>query len=248
MLPYWILTDIWCIDSPIDRFTERHTYLDLDDIAYRDLGREEERTSSRSNKERDISSPTPTPPANVPGMAPGTMQQGMPVPQPPPGHTGGFPPNVPNPLASGVAPPGAGPLNPYQQRAPRDFSPHRAGPPSLDGNDDKRRGGRGPPVPPLPLNKRRRSPSPPGRRGNFGPDRRRPVSPARVGPGRATPTDDFPEAIPWLMAQLPSKTVFAGEEQPPCWHTPAGADISIILVSARTNSRLATPFAPPHDD
>jgi hypothetical protein len=69
------------------------------------------------------------------------------------------------------------------------------GPPSVDGSvdNDRRRGGRG-------GNKRRRSPSPPARRG-------RRASPPRVS--RHTPPDDFPEGIPWLMSQLPSKTVFA---------------------------------------
>ena len=188
-------TDVSMLDPAIERFTQRHTYLDLDDIAYRELGKDED--ERLGPKKRDDSSPTP--PRALPMQLPSQQQQqlqqqNMPMPPqmmqngPPMSMQQGPPPPMPDPWG----------------RNNRDFSPGR-GPPSMDGSvdNDRRRGGRGGPS----AIKRRRSPSPPARG-----RQRRANSPPRIS--RHTPPDDFPEAVPWLMSLLPSKTVFAGEARP----------------------------------
>ncbi|KAK9897245.1 Suf-domain-containing protein [Cystobasidium minutum MCA 4210] len=192
----------------IDRFVERHTYLDLDDMAYVELGEEDQDSSSTPKKQPQ--SPSPPPQQQAPPMMPMPGVQQVPMPGGPP-MPAQMPPQMPphmqhQPGQNGNAPP----MMPPQQGPPQIEAWGRnmnnnayPAPSSVDGSadNDRRRnagnnaaGGRG-------GNKRRRSPSPPSRRG------RRGNSPPRVS--RHTPPDDFPEGIPWLMSQLASKTVFA---------------------------------------
>lgn len=177
-------------------------------MAYIELGADD-RDSVRQTRPK---SPSPPPAAvKVEAPLPSQPQQAIPLQM--------AMPNLPGPSGQFGAMPGAPgqniPIAPPQQFGQqfndnfgRNFngSPQQ-GPPSIDGSvDDQRRrsgGGRGMQnnMGNNNNNKRRRSPSPLGRRG------RRPNSPPRVS--RHTPPDNFPEGIPWLLSQLPSKTVFA---------------------------------------
>lgn len=213
------LAEIYPDEPAISRFTERHSYLDLDDIAYRDLGQDDNEV--RGGKKEAMSPPPgmqpgfgqmPNQPPMQGGMPPYQQQQGPPMMQP----QSVMPHQQPGFGAPGQPPPFGGPGGPGQQfpGPGSNYSGDYRQSPSVDG-DSRRGGGLGgrngalPPQQFAAQNKRRRSPSP-ARRGV----QRRAQSPNRVS--RHTPPDDFPEAIPWLMAQLPSKTVFAGRASATC--------------------------------